>query len=132
MTRLCKWCNEPLPEGSHHHRKYCVGDCKSEHKEQYMREYYKRPEVKERVRKYQRKYRLLPEVKERRRGYQRKYRQRPEIRKRRNEHMRSPEVRKRIEEREAEKAEQELLATLLEMGFSDETMNEFGFERVSE
>jgi len=37
---------------------------------------------------------------------------------------------KRHRERQEEDASEELLSTLLDMGFSDETMAEFGFERV--
>ncbi len=49
-----------------------------------QREYYKLPEVKERVRQYGKEYNQRPEVKERVRLYRIEYAQRPEFKQRRN------------------------------------------------
>jgi len=136
MTRLCKWCETPLPKDAHGGRRYCVGGCYGEakysrqraYKREYMREYGRkyrqRPDVKERRREYCRR----PEVIEKRRIRQQEYRQRPEVKERKREY--SKRQAQLHEARAAERADQALLAVLLEMDFSDEAMNEFGFERV--
>jgi len=80
------------------------------------------------MREYGRKYRQRPDVKERRREYSLKYSQRPKVKKRKREY--SKRQAQLHEARAAERADQALLAVLLEMDFSDEAMNEFGFERV--
>tara|TARA_R100000008_G_C3575853_1_gene165211 strand:+ start:292 stop:612 length:321 start_codon:yes stop_codon:yes gene_type:complete len=104
-----------------------------------MREYYKRPEVIKReyerrqrpeVKKKLREYNQRPEVRERRRGYSRKYNQRPDVKRKKREYERLPEVKERRAKRLQERSDERLLAALLSMGVSDETMNEFGFERV--
>jgi len=120
MTRLCKWCDTPLPKDAHGGRKYCVGGCYGEA----SREYRQRPEVKERRRVLS----AHPEAKRKRREYD----QRPEAKRKRREYRQRPEVRERKQEYRKRQADQALLATLLSMGVSDETMNEFGFERVEE
>jgi hypothetical protein len=106
MTRSCKWCDTPLSGGAHGSRKYCVGGCRGEPK--YSRQ-----------RAYRREYM---------REYGRKYRQRPEVKKRKREY--SKRQTQLYEANAAKRANEELLAILLEMDFSDEAMNEFGFERV--
>jgi hypothetical protein len=136
MTRSCKWCDTPLSGGAHGSRKYCVGGCRGEPKYSRQRAY-----RREYMREYGRKYRQRPEVKEKRRvycrrpevvkkslEYGRKYRQRPEVKKRKREY--SKRQTQLYEANAAKRANEELLAILLEMEFSDEAMNEFGFERV--
>ena len=50
------------------------------------RDHLRRPEVQERYREYQRKYRQRPEIKEHNREYRREYRQRPEVKEYRREY----------------------------------------------
>ena len=136
MTRSCEWCETPLPKDSHGGRRYCVGGCRDEakysrqrtYKREYMREYGRkyrqRPYVKEKRREYERR----PEVIEKRREYSLRYRQKPEVKERKRKY--SKQQAQLHEARAAERADEALLAVLLEMGMSDKTMNEFGFERV--
>jgi len=62
-----------------------------------MKEYYKIPEVKERIKEWQRERYKIPEVKERIKEWQKKYYQRPEVKERKKEYERLRYLKKKAE-----------------------------------
>jgi hypothetical protein len=131
MTRLCKWCDTPLPKDTHHLRKYCVGDnCRELRRKKYKKQYM--PERKQSMREYNQRL----EVRKRRRVARQKYAQSPKGKKSKQKYEQRPEVRERktrlARKSNEKRMDKKLLAILLELDFSDETMKEFGFERVKE
>lgn len=93
VTKECVMCGSPFEaKGS---MKFCSNECKRTKKILYLREYNKRPEVRERDRQRIRVRENLqrPEVKERQKEYDKKFNQRPEVKARKKEKRQSPEFR---------------------------------------
>tara|TARA_B110000014_G_C20120606_1_gene593663 strand:- start:2379 stop:2981 length:603 start_codon:yes stop_codon:yes gene_type:complete len=66
---------------------------------EYMKEYYQRPEVKERKKEYNKEYRQRPEVKERKRKHDKEYYQRPEVKELRKKYLKEYYQRPEVKER---------------------------------
>lgn len=141
MTRLCRFCDAPLPESARMNKKYCNAECREQNKKskrrEFMREYNKRPEVRARQLEWRRENNKRPEVKEWRRKWEQEYRQRPEVKERRKAYDARPDVKERAAKsaakraiKQAEEADWELLKVLVEMGVSDECLRNFGYEKV--
>jgi hypothetical protein len=63
---------------------------------EYQKEYYQRPEVKERMKEYKKEYYQRPEVKERVKEYRKEYYQRPEVKEYQKEYF-EKKLRKTLE-----------------------------------
>tara|TARA_R100000008_G_C3580699_1_gene168332 strand:+ start:466 stop:939 length:474 start_codon:yes stop_codon:yes gene_type:complete len=153
-------CKKNLPENAHGSTKYCGRRCALDAKNSrvtpeqreknrlYMKEYNSRPEVKKRqlehsrtpeAKERMRKYNSRPEIIKRKKEYNFRYNRLPHVRERKRNYGRRPDQKeaskKRHQKREKrlEKlAELELLSMLIDMNASDETMREFGFEKVND
>jgi phage FluMu protein Com len=95
-TKRCKICNRILSDvNKSGYCKFCLR--KSPKIKEYNRNYFQRPEVKEKLKEYNRNYYRKPEVKKRikryfqehleeRKEYMKEYNKKPEVKKRRKEY----------------------------------------------
>jgi len=112
-TKKCKYCGKEI-ENYHPLQKYhksCRVIVKKNYINEYMKNYYKKPEVKEKRKIYYNSYRQRPEyrekvsnylqrpeVKQKRKKYQKEYFLRPEVKQKLREYNQRPEVKQKKNE----------------------------------